>query len=124
MNMPKNVSDGPDVLFLADLANDTHFQFTPTQRAAIREAGNTIRFLRQDAAYRDYIEYLKQGDNNLDGPCQKKRPVFLKISPIFAWYDLWVGLFWDRKKRWLYILPIPCIGVIVKFPNREGIANG
>lgn len=38
-----------------------------------------------------------------------------KIVPIVAWYDMWVGAFWDAKKRWLYILPIPCVGIIVKF---------
>lgn len=39
----------------------------------------------------------------------------MKISFLLAWYDLWVGFFWDKKKKWLYILPIPCCGIIVKF---------
>ncbi len=43
----------------------------------------------------------------------------MKIQFLFAWYDLWIGLFWDSKKRWLYILPIPMCGVIVKFPEIE-----
>jgi len=43
----------------------------------------------------------------------------MRISPLFAWYDLWVGFFWDSKKRWLYILPLPCIGFIVKFKVEE-----
>lgn len=43
----------------------------------------------------------------------------MKISFLFAWYDLWVGFFWDRKNKWLYILPIPCFGVILKFKNYE-----
>jgi len=38
-----------------------------------------------------------------------------RIQFIFAWYDLWVGFFWDSKKKWLYILPLPTIGVIIKF---------
>jgi hypothetical protein len=42
----------------------------------------------------------------------------MKVSFLFAWYDLWVGLFWDSKKKWLYILPIPCIGIILKFNNQ------
>lgn len=33
-----------------------------------------------------------------------------EIYPVFAWYDLWVGAYWDRKNRKLYLLPIPCIG--------------
>ena len=44
---------------------------------------------------------------------KQERPV-MKIRPIFAWYDLWVGVFWDRKARKLYILPVPCIGVVVQ----------
>jgi len=39
----------------------------------------------------------------------------VKIRPIFAWYDLWVGAFWDAGKRRLYILPLPCIGVRIDF---------
>jgi hypothetical protein len=34
---------------------------------------------------------------------------------IFAWYDLWVGVFWDRPRRRLYIFPIPCVGVVLDF---------
>lgn len=29
----------------------------------------------------------------------------MRIKPIFAWYDLWVGAFYDRAKRRLYIFP-------------------
>lgn len=39
----------------------------------------------------------------------------IKVSLLFAWYDLWVGLFYDKKKQWLYILPIPMFGIILKF---------
>lgn len=38
---------------------------------------------------------------------------------IFAWYDLWVGIFWDSRKRKLYILPVPCVGVVIEFPMRQ-----
>lgn len=41
----------------------------------------------------------------------------MKIKFLFAWYDFWIGLFWDSKKKWLYILPIPCFGIILKFKN-------
>lgn len=39
----------------------------------------------------------------------------LKVRPIFAWYDLWVGAFWDRQKRRLYLFPVPCFGVVIQF---------
>lgn len=34
-----------------------------------------------------------------------------RVKPVFAWYDLWVGLFWDRHKRILYVFPLPMFGV-------------
>lgn len=39
-------------------------------------------------------------------------------TPLFAWYDFWVGAFWDRKGRKLYILPLPMVGVVIQFPQR------
>jgi hypothetical protein len=39
----------------------------------------------------------------------------LKVELIFAWYDFWVGFFFDRKNKWLYFFPIPMIGIIIKF---------
>lgn len=39
----------------------------------------------------------------------------MKISFLFKWFDMWVGFFWDSKKKWLYILPIPMFGIILKF---------
>ncbi len=37
------------------------------------------------------------------------------VRPIFAWYDLWVGVFWDKAKRRLYVLPVPMLGVVIQF---------
>lgn len=39
----------------------------------------------------------------------------MRIRPLFAWYDLWIGAFWDRKQRKLYLLPLPMIGVVLQF---------
>ncbi len=38
-----------------------------------------------------------------------------RIKFLFAWYDLWFGFFWDKKKKWLYFLPVPTVGIIIKF---------
>jgi len=43
-------------------------------------------------------------------------PAAWSVKPIFAWYDMWVGIFWDSRKRKLYILPIPCVGLVFEFP--------
>lgn len=39
----------------------------------------------------------------------------MRIRPLFAWYDIWVGVFIDVAKRRLYILPLPCIGIVIDF---------
>lgn len=39
----------------------------------------------------------------------------MTIKPIFAWYDIWVGAYWDRSNLKLHVLPLPCIGVVIQF---------
>ena len=41
----------------------------------------------------------------------------LNIKLVFAWYDLWVGVFYDRPKQSLYILPVPCLGIKITWGN-------
>ncbi|MDP2660594.1 MAG: hypothetical protein Q8R28_07685 [Dehalococcoidia bacterium] len=36
-----------------------------------------------------------------------------RVKPIFAWYDFWVGLYYDRHNRVLYFMPVPMVGVMV-----------
>ena len=38
-----------------------------------------------------------------------------KIRMIFAWYDFWVGVFVDTKKKAVYIFPVPMLGFVIKW---------
>lgn len=42
-----------------------------------------------------------------------------KLQLLFAWYDIWIGFFWDSKKKWLYVLPLPMVGLIIKFNENK-----
>jgi hypothetical protein len=46
----------------------------------------------------------------------------MKIQFIFRWYDFWIGVFYDRKKRWIYFLPVPMVGIVIKLPSPKKIA--
>lgn len=46
----------------------------------------------------------------------------MKIRPVFAWYDAWVGAFYDRQKRKLYVFPIPFLGIVFSFGGDNGVS--
>lgn len=47
-------------------------------------------------------------------PVYNRKRTRLRVRPIFAWYDLWIGVFVDVPKRRLYVFPIPMCGVVVE----------
>lgn len=34
-----------------------------------------------------------------------------RVRLMFAWYDIWVGVFVDNKRKILYIFPVPMFGI-------------
>jgi len=49
----------------------------------------------------------------------------MKIKFIFAWFDFWIGIYWDRKSKILYMFPVPCIGFVISFTHQPyGLSDG
>ena len=47
----------------------------------------------------------------------------MKLKFFFAWYDLWIGAYWDRKQRTLYICPLPMCVVSFQFSPSQRCEN-
>ena len=43
----------------------------------------------------------------------------MKVKLIFAWYDFWIGFFYDKDRKWLYVFIIPTIGIIFKLKEKD-----
>ena len=47
----------------------------------------------------------------------------MKIKLIFAWYDFWIGFFYDKVRSKLYFFPIPMIGFVISKTYRCGVCK-
>lgn len=52
------------------------------------------------------------------------KPVGWAVRGIMAWYDCWIGAYWDRAERRLYLLPLPCLGIVIQFPPNAEVSGG
>lgn len=46
----------------------------------------------------------------------------LRIKPIFAWYDFYIGAYWDRHDRKLYLMAL-MVGVVISFAKEPESAE-
>ncbi len=46
----------------------------------------------------------------------KRRQVYsFRWWAFFAWFDLWIGIYFDLSKKRVYVLPVPCFGVVIEY---------
>lgn len=38
----------------------------------------------------------------------------MRVRVRFCWYDLWVGAYWDRAERTLYVCPLPMLVIRIR----------
>lgn len=43
----------------------------------------------------------------------------MNVSIYFKWFDFWVGWFWERRSRSLYICPLPMVGIKLCFCKHD-----
>ena len=43
----------------------------------------------------------------------------IRIKPVLEWRDLWVGVFLDTAKHRIYVLPLPCVGVVIDWSGEQ-----
>lgn len=44
---------------------------------------------------------------------------YTNLCAIFRWFDVWVGVYPDMKKRRLYVFPVPMFGFLIDFGEGE-----
>ena len=44
----------------------------------------------------------------------------IRVEPLFAWYDLWIGLYIDIENQAAYFFPVPTLGVRISWNHQRG----
>lgn len=47
----------------------------------------------------------------------------MKFRVFWAWYDLWIGAYWDIGHRTLYICPLPTVVLRFEFHGHKNEAK-
>lgn len=42
-----------------------------------------------------------------------------RVYLIFRWYDAWIGLYKDQKRKRLYFFPVPMIGFVFDWERAD-----
>lgn len=87
-------------------------QFTSTstkRRSWIRKLESWFKTdpFGQEVLGRYITEELSDGSGYVIVDYKKAR---WRLEPIAAWYDMWVGLYVDRKEKAIYVMVLPCLG--------------
>lgn len=82
-----------------------------TRRAAIECAHEACRDIDDRIATPEFQELLAP---------PASVPERKRVRAFFRWYDLWVGAYWDRDARILYVCPLPTVGLAIDFKRGEG----
>ena len=44
----------------------------------------------------------------------------MKLNFFFRWFDIWMGLYIDRKNKAVYICPVPMLGIKISWEQNSG----
>jgi hypothetical protein len=42
----------------------------------------------------------------------------MRARVVVAWWDFWVGAYWDRRRKRLFVFPFPMLGICIDFGGR------
>ena len=109
----------PEVVTKTPLDKMTPRKFGQTILEVFGLLGGTRWLLASQVLLRPFVTYQKGGKDFRtynEYPSNMKLiyiPGKIKVKVFLAWYDFWVGFYYDREFKELYICPIPC--VVFKF---------